>query len=190
MYAIPSRNESGVTAEFRTQVRAPVEIWSNGSIGLRPPRQSRERARRIYRIWGRCATLWCSSTWGTRPMNEFMNRTVCIPVPVLLVVAVIVIIWLIIRVAFPVRLWIAATAAGAPVPAATLLGMRLRRTNPRLIVEPYIIATKAGLPVDIGQLEAIHLAGGDVVQAVRDLIRAAKAGQPRTLDEIANEQLR
>ena len=76
----------------------------------------------------------------------------------------------------PVRLWVAALAAGVKVSLATLIGMRLRKVPPRLIVEPQINATKAGLSLDIGELEAHYLAGGNVNRVVHALISADKAG--------------
>ena len=76
----------------------------------------------------------------------------------------------------PVRLWIAAWAAGVPIGLRSLVGMRLRRVPPRIIVEPQINATKAGLHLDIAELEAHYLAGGQVNRLVQALIAADKAG--------------
>ena len=76
----------------------------------------------------------------------------------------------------PVRLWIAAWAAGVRVGLGSLVGMRLRKVPPRVIVEPQINATKAGLHLDIGELEAHYLAGGHVNRVVQALIAADKAG--------------
>ncbi|MCZ6917565.1 MAG: flotillin-like protein FloA [Gemmatimonadetes bacterium] len=76
----------------------------------------------------------------------------------------------------PVRLWIAAWAAGVKISVGSLVGMRLRRVPPRLIVEPQINATKAGLHLNIAELEAHYLAGGHVNSVVQALISADKAG--------------
>ncbi len=76
----------------------------------------------------------------------------------------------------PVRLWIAALAAGVKVSLVTLVGMRLRKVPPHIIVEPQINATKAGLSLDLGHLEAHYLAGGNVNRVVQALISADKAG--------------
>ncbi len=76
----------------------------------------------------------------------------------------------------PVRLWIAAWAAGVRIDLRSLVGMRLRKVPPRVIVEPQINATKAGLHLDITELEAHYLAGGQVNRVVQALIAADKAG--------------
>lgn len=76
----------------------------------------------------------------------------------------------------PVRLWIAAWAAGVRINLMSLVGMRLRKVPPRVIVEPQINATKAGLHLNITELEAHYLAGGHVNRVVQALIAADKAG--------------
>ena len=58
----------------------------------------------------------------------------------------------------------------------SLVGMRLRKVPPRVIVDPQINATKAGLHLDLDQLEAHYLAGGNVNRVVQALISADKAG--------------
>ncbi len=75
----------------------------------------------------------------------------------------------------PVRLWIAALAAGVSMKILDLVGMRLRRVPPTQIVLPKIKAVKAGLDVSTDILEAHYLAGGHVDQVVNALIAAAKA---------------
>jgi uncharacterized protein YqfA (UPF0365 family) len=76
----------------------------------------------------------------------------------------------------PVPLWIAAWSSGAYVALFTLIGMRLRRVPPAVIVNARISAVKAGLEgVSINDLEAHYLAGGNVVRVVNALISADKA---------------
>jgi len=75
----------------------------------------------------------------------------------------------------PVRLWIAAWAAGVKVSILSLVGMRLRRVPPSVIVNSLIMSEKAGLNIKINDLEAHYLAGGNVVQVVKALIAADKA---------------
>ena len=76
----------------------------------------------------------------------------------------------------PIRLWIAAASSGASVGLSTLIGMRLRRVPPKLVVEPRISAAKAGLDIRLDSLEAHYLAGGHVANVVTALISADKAG--------------
>jgi len=75
----------------------------------------------------------------------------------------------------PVGLWIAAVAAGVPLRIFDLIGMRLRRVNPNVIVKGLISAHKAGLKVVTSELEAHYLAGGNVLNVVSALIAADKA---------------
>ncbi len=76
----------------------------------------------------------------------------------------------------PLRLWIAAWASGVRIGLWELVGMRLRKVPPRIVVEPQINATKAGLHLNVGELEAHYLAGGQVNRVVQALISADKAG--------------
>jgi uncharacterized protein YqfA (UPF0365 family) len=76
----------------------------------------------------------------------------------------------------PVRLWLAALFSGASVGLGELIGMRIRRVPPRVVVEPRISAIKAGLNVKTQELEAHYLAGGNVYNVVNALISADKAG--------------
>jgi uncharacterized protein YqfA (UPF0365 family) len=76
----------------------------------------------------------------------------------------------------PVRLYIAAIASGVKIRIfQDLIGMRLRRVPPTVIVNSMITATKAGLEVQQGKLEAHYLAGGNVIKVVQALISADKA---------------
>ncbi len=76
----------------------------------------------------------------------------------------------------PVGLWITAYFSGVRVRILRdLVGMRLRKVNPHLIIRPLISATKAGIAVDINKLEAHYLAGGNVERVVNALISADKA---------------
>jgi uncharacterized protein YqfA (UPF0365 family) len=75
----------------------------------------------------------------------------------------------------PMRLWIAAWSSGAYVGLVTLIGMRLRRVPPGVVVNARISAVKAGLSLSIDELEAHYLAGGNVARVVNALISADKA---------------
>lgn len=75
----------------------------------------------------------------------------------------------------PVRLWIAAIAAGVRLSIFSLIGMRLRNVEPRIVVPGLIMLHKAGLSTHLDGLEAHYLAGGDVIRVVKSLISADKA---------------
>lgn len=79
----------------------------------------------------------------------------------------------------PVGLWIAARAAGVKIRIfKDLVGMRLRRVSPSVIVNAQINATKAGLKLNTDEMEAHYLAEGNVPNVVKALIAADKANIP------------
>jgi len=71
--------------------------------------------------------------------------------------------------------WIRALMSGARVTLGSLIGMKLRRVQPALIVDARIRLVKAGLSMPTDPLEAHYLAGGDVINVVNALIAADKA---------------
>jgi len=76
----------------------------------------------------------------------------------------------------PLGLWITAYFSGVKLKLfRDLVGMRLRKVPPAIIVKPLITAHKAGIAVDPPQLEAHYLAGGQVQKVVNALISADKA---------------
>lgn len=75
----------------------------------------------------------------------------------------------------PVGLWITAYFSGVKVGIGNLIGMRLRRVVPKMIINPMIKATKAGLVINTNELEAHYLAGGNVNMVIDALIAAQRA---------------
>lgn len=75
----------------------------------------------------------------------------------------------------PLGLWVSAIASNVKVSVMSLIGMRLRKVPPSIIVNSLITAHKAGLNLDQDALEAHYLAGGNVVRVVNALISADKA---------------
>ena len=92
----------------------------------------------------------------------------------LLVVVLLVLISLFFRFV-PVGLWITAYFSGVKVGIGNLIGMRLRRVVPKMIINPMIKATKAGLVINTNELEAHYLAGGNVNMVIDALIAAQRA---------------
>jgi len=72
-------------------------------------------------------------------------------------------------------LWIQALAARAGVGILELIGMRLRKVSPNIIVLSRIQAVRAGLNLSTAELENHYLAGGRPVNVVRALIAANRA---------------
>ena len=75
----------------------------------------------------------------------------------------------------PLGLWVSALAAGVRIGIFQLVGMRLRRIPPGLIVNCKIKSAKAGIEISTNQLEAHYLAGGNVDRVVNALIAAERA---------------
>jgi uncharacterized protein YqfA (UPF0365 family) len=75
----------------------------------------------------------------------------------------------------PIGLWITAIFAGVKVRIGDLIGMRIRKVPPGIIVNSLITATKAGLQLTTDDLETHFLAGGNVPNVIRALISADKA---------------
>ena len=75
----------------------------------------------------------------------------------------------------PVNLWITAQFSNVRVGIGELIGMRIRKVPPSLIVNAMITATKAGLQLTTNDLETHFLAGGNVPAVIRALISADKA---------------
>ena len=73
------------------------------------------------------------------------------------------------------QLWLQATLSKAHVGFGSLIGMRLRKVSPTVIVHSRINAVKAGLHLGVDELEGHYLAGGNVVRVVQALIAANKA---------------
>ncbi|MFM9956954.1 MAG: flotillin-like protein FloA [Phycisphaerales bacterium] len=73
------------------------------------------------------------------------------------------------------NLYIQALFSGAKVGIFDLVGMKLRKVDPRVIVYSRIRAVKAGLDISTNQLETHYLAGGRVPSVINALIAAFRA---------------
>lgn len=78
----------------------------------------------------------------------------------------------------PLGLWITAVFSGVRVGIFELIGMRIRKVPPGLIVNSLITATKAGLNLTTSDLETHYMAGGHVPSVIKALISADKANIP------------
>lgn len=96
-------------------------------------------------------------------------------IPFLLFVFLGVIVFFMFLYFVPVGLWITAIFSGVRVTIGQLIGMRLRKIPPSIIVNSLITATKAGITLTPSELETHFLAGGNVPNVIRALISADKA---------------
>ncbi|MCF7854636.1 MAG: flotillin-like protein FloA [Candidatus Pacebacteria bacterium] len=105
---------------------------------------------------------------------------------IFLIVLIIVLIIPVLFFFYFLNVWIRALASKAHVSIWNLVGMKLRRVPPSLIVEALIRLRKAGMStVNTDALEAHYLAGGDVLNVVNALIAADKAGITLTFERAA-----
>ena len=94
----------------------------------------------------------------------------------LVLIVVIVFVLIVFLYFIPIGLFITAYFSGVKVKIfKDLVGMRLRKVPPVVIVRSMITATKAGIKLDQAKLEAHYLAGGNVVRVINALVSADKA---------------
>ena len=93
---------------------------------------------------------------------------------IIVIIAGIIILWLFFYF-IPLGLWFSALFSKVYVPIGSLIGMRIRKVPPSIIVNALISSTKAGLKLNRDALEAHYLAGGNVKAVVNALISADKA---------------
>ncbi len=102
-------------------------------------------------------------------MNGGGVAAVVLLIPTILVIAVVGIFF------YFLNVWIRALMSGARVSIWALVGMKLRRVPPSLIVDARIRLVKSGMDLSTDDLEAHYLAGGDIINVVNALIAADKA---------------
>lgn len=88
------------------------------------------------------------------------------------------------NVATVLNMWIMALSSGSKINVLRIVGMRLRRVDPRPIIYARVRLIKAGLDVSVHQLECHVLAGGDVAAVANALIMFHRHGVPITPDEV------
>jgi len=97
------------------------------------------------------------------------------PIYLLIVVGLILVGLSVILSFIPLGLYISALAASVRLPFIALIGMRLRRVPPAVIINSLIKANKAGINLNADRMEAHYLAGGNVDRVVNALIAAQRA---------------
>jgi len=88
------------------------------------------------------------------------------------------------------NLWLQSIMTNAGIGFLELVGMSLRRVNPKVIVQSRIALVQAELPtIERRELESLFLAGGHVTHVVRAMIAAHKARLPLDWDTAAGIDL-
>lgn len=106
----------------------------------------------------------------------------------LIICGIVLLVFLLLFVKF-LRLWMQAFFARAEVKIPELMGMWLRKTDPKVIVTNRIMAVQAGLNLTVRDLESSHLAGVDISKVVRALIVAKRNGINLSLEEASKKDL-
>ncbi len=94
------------------------------------------------------------------------------------IVIIIAVVFLLILLVYyvPIGLFITAYFSGVKLNIfKDLVGMRLRKVPPVIIVRSMITAIKAGIKIEQPNLEAHYLAGGNVIKVIQALVSADKA---------------
>ena len=81
-------------------------------------------------------------------------------------------------------IWLQAFLSDVYVSLGTVVGMRLRKVDSKIVVGNYIKLKKAGLDIPVKELEAHYLAGGDVDRVAESLIASRMSGNNRTFGEV------
>lgn len=106
-------------------------------------------------------------------------------ISVLIIIGVILFLFLFVYL-IPINLFITAYFTGVKLNIfRDLIGMRLRKVPPVIIIRSKITATKAGLNIDLSLLEAHYLANGNVRKVVQALISANKANLDLSFEKAA-----
>ena len=101
---------------------------------------------------------------------------------VVVTVAILIVLVILAVIARFIKLWIQAYFARAAVTMFDLIGMTLRKVDPRVIVLSKIRAVQAGLELTTREMEAHYLAGGRVPNVITALIAANRAKIDLTWD--------
>lgn len=94
---------------------------------------------------------------------------------IILLVVVIAFLVIVFGLVIPLPLWFAAVLSGVWISPLSMVGMRLRRIPPQVILSALIQAKKAGLNITSEELEKHYLAGGDVFRVIYALVASDKA---------------
>jgi uncharacterized protein YqfA (UPF0365 family) len=82
-----------------------------------------------------------------------------------------------------VPLWYWAFSSNAQVSLLSLIGMSLRGTQPRRIVQAKVLAVQAGMPeISTRRLESHALCGGDPLAVVESVVEARRVGRDLDFD--------
>ena len=96
-------------------------------------------------------------------------------VPVLSIIVILIVIAGFVFI-IPIGTWFQANSSGLNISLAEFIGMIIRKTDPKPIVEAAIKLKKAGIRKDITELESLVLAGGNIDRVTNAFIESKRVG--------------
>jgi len=66
--------------------------------------------------------------------------------------------------------WARALTSGARVPMLSIVGMRLRRSPPHLLIDAYVRLVKKGMSPTMDKIETLYLTNREEIQTSGDLV--------------------
>lgn len=92
---------------------------------------------------------------------------------VVVVVGTVVVLWAMVAAAV-VYPWMQALMAGAKIPLTRILGMKMRGSDPKLLIPVYITLVHSGEKIPIAEIESIYMANKFAVTNAGDLLRLVR----------------
>lgn len=86
------------------------------------------------------------------------------------------------------RLWLQALLTNADVSVLTIVGMKLRRINPREVVAAHIMSVQAGDPVPVGSIERAAHRNLDVEKVTLAYLEAHKSDPAVSYEQICDAE--
>ncbi|NQT14549.1 MAG: flotillin-like FloA family protein [Planctomycetes bacterium] len=85
--------------------------------------------------------------------------------------------------------WLRALTSGVPLRILEILGMKFRKTDPRVIVRALVLATHAGVKVSPKEMESAYLQGVDLEKVTLAFVKATKEGIGTSFQELVEADL-
>ncbi|MPL97769.1 hypothetical protein SDC9_43964 [bioreactor metagenome] len=85
----------------------------------------------------------------------------------------------------PAGLWLTARFAGVNISIFKLIGLRIKKVPPVLIVKSLIAANEAGIVVTAAEMQKHYLEGGDINKTIVLMLEAKKEGRTLSYSEAA-----
>ena len=87
------------------------------------------------------------------------------------------------------RLWFQAYMSGVRVSLPRIVGMRLRKVNPTVVVRTLIMTKQSGIELSPNEVELAYFQGADVTKIAMALIRATREGRDITFKQLVEADL-